>query len=335
MISADYIVVGSGLTGATIARTLADAGREVVVLERRAAVGGNVRDAVHEPSGIRYHCHGPHYFRTNSDRIWEWAQRFAPFYRFEARVLISLDGRLLRWPLRDADKHLRQRIEDAYNLKMWGTADVPREISQRVEVRRDEADERLKTDKHQGLPRGGYSAWMEEVLRDVPVVLNYPFYREHGLRAKRRMIYTGPIDELFACDEGRLRYRCQRRRLHWLPGRKSHWQLAPQINTPEGNPWGASDELLRSIEWNWLSESSERAWSNGSLMTFEAPDDPRTFDEAEYPFNDEANKALAARYRERALAAGIVPCGRLGSYRYLDMDAAIGAALKVAEGLLR
>src|SRR4051812_18385164 len=94
----DYVIVGSGLTGAVIARELADAGRDVIVLERRHFLGGNVRDELHA-SGIRFHCYGPHYFRTTSDQLWEFVNRFASFYKFEAVVKTLVEGQLEDWPI--------------------------------------------------------------------------------------------------------------------------------------------------------------------------------------------------------------------------------------------
>jgi len=96
---ADYLIVGAGLTGATIARTLADVGHDVLVVERRPHVGGNLNDFTHH-SGIRIHAHGPHYFRTSSDGIWAFVRRFAEFYRFEAVLMSEVDGRLEHWPIR-------------------------------------------------------------------------------------------------------------------------------------------------------------------------------------------------------------------------------------------
>src|ERR1700686_2970153 len=95
---ADFIVVGSGLTGATVARTLADRGFDVAVIERRAHLGGNVYDRLHE-SGIRNHAYGPHYFWTASEVVWNFVTCFAEFYPFEAVLMSEVDGRLEHWPI--------------------------------------------------------------------------------------------------------------------------------------------------------------------------------------------------------------------------------------------
>ena len=97
---ADYLVVGAGLTGATIARYLVDRGHDVLVIDRRTHVGGNVHDYVHE-SGIRIHTYGPHYFRTSADSIWDFVRRFADFYPFEAVLMSEVDGRLEHWPVQE------------------------------------------------------------------------------------------------------------------------------------------------------------------------------------------------------------------------------------------
>ena len=97
-LEADYLSVGAGLTGGVIARQLVDHGLDVLVLERRPHVGGNVRDHEH-PSGIRVHTYGPHLFRTSSDRIWRFVQRFGAFYPYIHEVLTEIDGRFERWPI--------------------------------------------------------------------------------------------------------------------------------------------------------------------------------------------------------------------------------------------
>jgi len=96
--NADYLIVGSGLSGAVIARTLADAGRSTLIVERRNHAGGNVHDHSH-PSGIRIHTYGPHYFRTNDTNIWTFVNRFASFYPYAASLQSCVDGRLERWPI--------------------------------------------------------------------------------------------------------------------------------------------------------------------------------------------------------------------------------------------
>jgi len=93
-----YLIVGSGLTGAVIARVLTDAGCRVLVVEKRKHIGGNVHDQKHE-SGIRYHTYGPHFFRTSSKEIWNFVRRFSPFYPFEAVIKTLVDGRLENWPI--------------------------------------------------------------------------------------------------------------------------------------------------------------------------------------------------------------------------------------------
>lgn len=113
----DYVVVGSGLTGAVIARCLADAGREVVVLERRSHLGGNVHDHVH-PSGIRIHTYGPHYFRTTSERIWRFVNRFDEFYPFSAEIQTLVDGNLEQWPV--SSDYVRRHVGPRWTPSFQG-----------------------------------------------------------------------------------------------------------------------------------------------------------------------------------------------------------------------
>lgn len=357
--SADYVVVGSGLTGAVIARTLADRGRDVLVLERRDHLGGNVHDFLH-PSGARIHTYGPHYFRTNSRRIWAFVNRFASFHPYEAVVGTLVDGRVERWPV--AAEYIRRAVgerwepafrgepsnfEEAslammpevvyrkfvqgYSEKQWGVpaSTLDATLARRFQVA-DDGDLRLMRHRHQGIPAGGYAAFMERMLEGIPVALGCDYLRRPEAFVHRRaLVYTGPIDELSGFDLGRLRYRGQRRTHEHLP--VDEHQPVGQVNNPDP----ANGPHIRTLEWKHMMPAAERAAVPGTVITREVPHDPADPGEYEYPFPDRANAALYARYRARVRGRrDLLVCGRLGEYRYYDMDQAIGRALVLAKRLL-
>lgn len=355
----DYLVVGSGLTGATIARALTDHGRDVVVIERRADLGGNVHDRVHE-SGIRIHTYGPHYFRTSSDGIWNYVRRFADFYPFEAVLMSEIDNCLEYWPIHEeyimrtvgkdwcpSHQGAVANFEEAslammpsivyvkfvkgYTAKQWGIEPslLAAGLAGRFDVRRD-GDIRLKASRYQGLPRGGYSAFMKRMLEGIRVVtgVDYLEHRDH-FKARMKVFFTGPIDEYFGFDFGRLAYRGQRRNHRYLPSVRWH-QPVPQVNHPD-----PAVPAIRTLEWKHMMEPELRDSLAGTVVTTETPYTPPDPGDYEYPFPDAANQALYARYRERADSIpGLVLCGRLGEYRYYDMDQAIGRALTLARRAL-
>ncbi len=360
VLAADYVVVGSGLTGAVIARLLADAGREVLVVDRRPHLGGNVHDATGQ-GGIRVHTYGPHYFRTNSEPVWRFVNRFASFYSYEAVLASYVDGRYERWPV--AAEYIRRVVgegwqpafsgtpanfEEAslammpeavyrsfvkgYTEKQWGVpADtLATELATRFDVRSDD-DLRLKRQRHQGIPVGGYARLMEAMLDGVPVALGRDYLEERGsFRWRRGLVFTGPIDEYFGFSLGRLHYRGQEREHTYLP---EVAQLQPfgQVNNPDP----AGGPHVRTIEWIHMLSDPERASVKGTIITREVPKTPTRPDEYEYPFPDGANRALYQRYRTEAEAVpGLLVCGRLGEYRYYDMDQAIARAMLLAKRLL-
>ncbi len=360
MTTADYVVVGSGLTGAVIARQLVDAGRDVLVLDRRAHVGGNVHDSIH-PSGIRVHTYGPHYFRTNSPKIWGFVTRFASFYGYEAVVGSMVDGQVERWPV--SAEYIRRSVGDSwspgfsgtprnfeeaslammpttiyekfvkgYSEKQWGVSarTLDSALAGRFEVR-DSADLRLKPHRHQGIPTAGYAAFMEGILEGIPVVLDVDYLAARGAFVHRRcVIYTGPIDEWFGHDLGRLHYRGQRREHRYLAD-VDQFQPVGQVNNPDP----AGGPHIRTLEWKHMMPADERARCRGTVLTEETPLTPAVADECEYPFPDRANRELYGRYRARARPLrDVLICGRLGEYRYYDMDQAIARALLLAKRLL-
>ena len=359
-ITADYLIVGSGLTGATIARRLTDAGREVLVLDRRAHVGGNVHDFTH-PSGIRIHTYGPHYFRTGSDELWEFVNRFTSFYPFEAVLKSLVDGQHENWPI--AGSYIRRTIGETWQPEFQGTpgnfeeaslALMPRPIyekfvkgysekqwgvparslsaglAKRFDVRLDD-EPRLMRHKYQGLPTDGYAAFTQNLLRGIPVLTGVDFLQlRETFGAREKLIFTGPIDEFYDYEWGRLLYRGQRRSHEYLPG--TDWaQPVCQINNPDP----ATGPHIRTLEWKHMMPREFAGRIQGTVLTREVTTTPSDSNQYEYPFPDETNAQLYARYRVRAEATPrLLICGRLGEYRYYDMDQAIARALQLAERLL-
>lgn len=362
------LVVGAGLTGATIARTLADAGMEVEVVEKRDRIGGNCADYLHE-SGC-YVCHsGPHYFRTDSERIWQWANRFASFYPYEARIMSWVEGRYEHWPMnweyinrlrgtwdlfipphnneylndwkpRNFEEACLEKMpEEAYlacvkfyTEKQWGVPAVSLDatLAARVEVRTD-GDTRLKRSKWQGIPRGGYSVWITKMLEGIDVKLGVECLSGCGLRYRfhdHPIVYTGPIDALFDHDMGKLKYRGQRRQtVYYAPARCGILPCG-QVNIPK-----SSNKAVRLVEWRHFAEHPGDV--KGTVLTEEVPYTPDDPDGYEYPFPSKSERELYLQYKKRADAIpGLVVAGRLGTFKYLDMDQSISHGLKVAEQVL-
>jgi UDP-galactopyranose mutase len=353
----EYVVVGSGLTGATIARCLHDKGKSVLVLERRQRIGGNVADKW-STHAIRIHLYGPHLFRTCSDKVWEFVNRFSGFYTYKHIIKTQIDGELENWPV--AASYIRKKVGGdwrpdfegtpknfkeaalskmprlvyekfvkGYTEKQWGkpATELSPELCGRFSVHQDD-DPHLNPDaKYQSLPLNGYTQMVRNMLHQIPVVLNFDYlkYRDR-VHATKKLIYTGSIDEYFGFRLGRLEYRAQQRQHRFYP-QAGLLQPCAQVNNP------SNTGQLRTIEWKHLMPVSDAERITGTLLTEETPYTPQEPDAYEYPVPDAKNYDLYSRYVELAENKPVVFCGRLGSYQYLDMDGAIEKAMGVAKTL--
>jgi UDP-galactopyranose mutase len=359
-VNIDYLIVGSGLTGSAIARTLHDAGKPVLVVERRSHLGGNVHDHFH-PSGIRIHTYGPHYFRTNDEKLWAFVNRFAKFYKYEAVLKSWVDGRYENWPI--AASYIRRVVgknwepefsgpptnfEEAsfslmprliyekfvkgYTEKQWGVPAkaLSADLAKRFDVREDD-EPRLMRHKFQGIPQDGYAGLMRRMLDGIPVILNCDYLKHRNeFRAQKLTIFTGPIDEYFGFDLGRLKYRGQRREHEYLP-EVDFAQPCGQVNNPDPK----NGPHIRTLEWKHMMQPEYASRIRGTVLTRETTVTPTEPNDYEYPFPDETNSRLYHAYKERARQVeNLLICGRLGEYRYYDMDQAIARALVLAKRIL-
>lgn len=355
----EYVIVGSGLTGGVIGRHLADAGRQVVVLDRRPRLGGNVAD-VCDPCGINVHRYGPHLFRTVSDAIWQFLNRFTSFHDYKHQIKSRVDGELENWPIaasyirrvcgddwRPETDGVPQNFEEAalslmprviyekfvkgYTEKQWGVParSLSAGLCRRFDVRLDDNPYLTPKAKYQGIPAEGYSRMMERMLASIPLVLNFDYLKDReAFQARKLLIFSGPIDEYFNFELGKLAYRGQQRRHTYLAD--VDWQQpCGQVNDPGEGPH------IRDVEWKHIMHPEHAARIRGTLLTRETPWSPDSPEHYEYPFPAEENRRLYEAYRKMAEGeSGVLICGRLGEYRYYDMDHAVGRAMTLARRIL-
>ena len=357
----DYLIVGAGLTGATIARQLIDTGKKVLVVDRRAHMGGNVFDHFHE-SGIRIHTYGPHYFRTDKESVWEFVNRFASFYKYEPSLRTLVDGQFEIWPI--VGEFIKRRVgenwrpdfsgtptnfEEAalslmprlvyekfikgYSEKQWGVpaSTLSADLVKRFDVRED-GETRLMRHKYQGIPHQGYAVFMQNILAGIPVVLNFDYLENRDVfKPKYKTIFTGPIDEFFDFEFGKLLYRGQKREHTYLAD-IDQYQPVGQVNNPDP----LTGPHIRTLEWKQMMDPTFAQKISGTVISTETTYTPIDTDKYEYPFPDQKNKELYLKYRAKAetMMDTLLICGRLGEYRYYDMDHTIEKAMQIAKELL-
>ena len=359
----DYLVVGAGLFGATFAHEAKEAGKKVLVIDKRPQIAGNVY--TEEVEGIHVHTYGAHIFHTNDKKVWEYLNRFTEFNRFTNSPVANYKGELYSLPFNmytfnamwgvvtpaeaeakiaeqkaaagiDEPKNLEEqaitlvgrdiyeKLVKGYTEKQWGRPcdQLPAFIIKRLPVRLT-FDNNYFNAKYQGIPIGGYTQMVANMLEGIEVRLNTD-YLEHRdeLRALAdEVIYTGPIDEYFGFTYGPLEYRMVRFETELLD--MPNFQGNAAVNyTDAETPW------TRIIEHKWFDFHDQPK----TVISREYSSEWKPGEEPYYPVNDEKNGALFARYKELGDAeAGVTFGGRLGEYKYYDMDQVVASALRMAE----
>ncbi len=331
----DFLIVGAGLFGATCARLLADAGKRVAVIEKRDHIGGNCYTEVID--GIVVHKYGGHIFHTNSRKIWDFVNQFTAWKQYEHRVKVYADGKYYSFPPNrmtlqqlgnpngDAKQVIKDKFFVGYSEKQWGWPfdQIPDAIIKRIPIR-DNWDDRYFTDVYQGLPLGGYTPMFESLLDGIPLRLGEDFLQspEYWKRKTDQIIYTGEIDRLFDFCYGYLEYRSLSFVNKTVAG---DYQGCATVNYPSKGV-----DFTRIMEWKHFAGQGSH---ENSVITFEYPCAYDGTNEPYYPIRDQHNAALYERYH-RMLPPWLIVGGRLGSYQYLNMDQAIGAAMKLTDKLL-
>ena len=355
----DYLIVGAGLYGAVFAQKAMEAGKTCLVLEKRDHIAGNIYTEAVE--GIQVHRYGAHIFHTNNDDVWNYVNRFATFNRYTNSPVANNKGEIYNMPFNmntfnkmwgvitpaEAQAEIeRQRAahyvaepknleEQAINLvgtdiyeklvkhyteKQWGRpcTELPAFIIKRLPVR-FVYDNNYFNALYQGIPVGGYTAMVEKMLEGAEVKLGVDYLADKAAwdAVADKVIYTGPIDAYFGYKLGALAYRSVRFETETLD--MENYQGNAVVNYTD-----ADTPYTRIIEHKHFEFGTQPK----TVISREYSAEWKVGDEPYYPVNDEANGALYQQYK--ALAEGeekVLFGGRLGEYKYYDMDKVIEAAL--------
>ena len=368
----DYLVVGSGLYGAVFAHEAKKAGKSVVVIDKRKNIAGNVYTEKIE--GINVHKYGAHIFHTNNAEVWKYITQFAEFNRFTNSPIANYKGEIYSMPFnmytfnkmwgvvtpeeakakieeqRKEIKNEPQNLEEqaislvgrdiyeklikGYTEKQWGRdcKDLPAFIIKRLPVRMT-YDNNYFNARYQGIPVGGYTKMVSNMLDGIEVKLNedYLLKREKYNAMANKIIYTGAIDAYFDYKLGNLEYRSVRFENEIL--NIPNFQGNAAVNyTDKESPW------TRIIEHKWFEYGKDEFGNDlpKTIISKEYSSEWKLGDEPYYPVNDKKNSDLYNKYKSLADNQDkIIFGGRLGEYKYYDMDAVIAAALELSDKLLK
>lgn len=359
----DYLVVGAGLYGAVFAREAKSKGKSVLVIDKRDHIAGNVYTEKIE--GINVHKYGAHIFHTNNKKVWEYITQFAEFNRFTNSPVANYKGELYSLPFNmytfnkmwgvvtpqeAAEKieeqkraagitepknleeqaislvgtDIYEKLVKGYTEKQWGRSckELPAFIIKRLPVRLT-FDNNYFNALYQGIPMGGYTKMVENLLEGIEVRLSEDYLekKEEYDALAERIVYTGAIDAYFDYQLGTLEYRSVRFENEVLD--MPNFQGNAAVNyTDAETPW------TRIIEHKWFEFGDQPK----TVISREYSSEWKLGDEPYYPVNDEKNGNLYAEYKKLADAeSNVIFGGRLGEYKYYDMDAVIASALEMCE----
>ncbi len=367
----DYLVVGSGLFGSVFARQAADAGKKVLVIDKRPNIAGNVY--TEKVEGINFHKYGAHIFHTNNTEVWNYVNRFATFNRFTNSPVANYKGELYSMPfnmytfnkrwgvvtpeeaaakIEEQKKEITeepQNLEEqaislvgrdiyeklvkGYTEKQWGRdcKELPAFIIKRLPVRLT-FDNNYFNALYQGIPIGGYTKLVENLLEGIEVRLNEDYLedKEKWNAMAEKVVYTGAIDAYFDYTLGNLEYRSVRFENEILD--MPNFQGNAAVNyTDRETPW------TRIIEHKWFEFGKDENGNDlpKTIISKEYSSEWKPGDEPYYPVNDKKNGELYQKYKALAeKEENIIFGGRLGEYKYYDMDAVIASALECARNQL-
>lgn len=365
----DYLVVGSGLFGATFAEQMKRKNKKVLVIDKRNHIGGNVYTEKIE--GINVHKYGAHIFHTNDNLVWDYVTNFACFNNFVNSPVANYKGELYPLPFnmntfvkmwddvktpQQAEEKIQQQRREAkitnpqnleeqaislvgkdiyeklikgYTQKQWGRkcTELPAFIIKRLPVRFT-FDNNYFNAKYQGIPIGGYTKMVEQMLKGIEVRLGVDYLQNKAELDKlaKKIVYTGPIDAYFGYKLGTLAYRSVKFENEILD--KQNFQGVAAMNYTD-----AETLWTRIIEHKWFEFGKDEQGNDlpKTVISREYSQEWHQGDEPYYPVNDAKNNKLYVEYKQLAdKESNVIFGGRLGEYKYYDMDQVIAAALECA-----
>lgn len=358
----DYLIVGAGLFGAVFAQQAKSQGKSVLVIDRRSQVAGNVYTK--EVEGIQVHQYGAHIFHTNNKEVWDYVGQFAEFNRYTNSPVANYHGELYSLPFnmytfnkmwgvvtpQEAAAKIEEQREAAgiteprnleeqaislvgtdiyeklvkgYTQKQWGRpcTELPAFIIKRLPVRLT-FDNNYFNALYQGIPMGGYTRMVEKMLEGIEVRLDTDYLkeREKWNSLADKVVFTGAIDEYFDFQLGNLEFRSVRFETEVLD--TPNYQGNAVINYTD-----AETPYTRIIEHKFFEFGTQEK----TVISREYSSEWKPGDEPYYPVNDEKNSTLYEKYRALAeKESNVIFGGRLGEYKYYDMDKVIERALEIS-----